>query len=986
MSKIHQYLIICFVLLTNVFKAQQYNFKNYSVENGLPFVQIYTIFQDSKGYLWSGAYGGLSKFDGKEFVSYSPKNGLANHWVNAITEDTSHQIIVGTIEGLSMISEKGVKNYYTKDGLPSNDVNSLSIDYSGKLWVGTTKGLSYFSGKVFRTLKRFPPLSVQCLLSLENHNLIVGTESGLYQISSDLQVYKFPSLEGHKINSISQCPLKGILYVGTEAGLYELDPEKVNSVKVYHVNNGLLDEEITSVLCQRDGDVWIGSKSGLISFNGKEFSYYNINSDNNSNHIRSLMVDFEDNLWIGTHNGLFIYKGKGFTTYDRQDGLGGAFIYEIVQDQENNLWVTTETNGVYKFSGGYFKNYSSKEGLASNKSTSAIVMDDGSIWFGTERGISIFKNGKFENVDTEREMNIIPPINSFYKDSKGILWIGAHNGISSIEKKNNRFHVLKNYQLPASAKEYDVWGIIEDSKGTIWAGTYLAGLYKLENNQFKKQTVFDQALVETFLEFDKDDLGNIYVATLNGVLMFNPNQHQYKLITEKDGLSSELVYTIKLTKDKKYLWTGTNQGINKINIEKLQKNEIEIYSFGKADGFRGVECNTHGIFEGADSSIWFGTVNGLIRYSEKEFKKNIHYTKNVIKSIKLGYKDTLLKSGAVLPFSENNITFEFVGICLSNPEKVLYSFILEGADKKWSPPSTENFIRYSNLPEGKYTFKIKSGNNEGLWNEEPVTFSFTITPPFYRTWWFMLGFALAVSGLIIVVFRFRLKQIKQKQKLEYEQQVEVSKAELKALRAQMNPHFVFNSLNSIQHFILNSKGEEAVKYLNKFAKLIRLILNNSEKQFVTINEDLEAIKLYLELEQMRFDNKFDYKIVIHPSIDPDYDEIPPMLMQPYLENAILHGINPKETTGHLQIEIENTGQLIKCSIKDDGIGREKSAEIQNLNARGKHQSLGMKITKDRLRILNNMYQSELSVNIIDLYHEDQSAAGTLVEIFVPYAR
>lgn len=980
-----KYFIVSLALLTQTIKAQQYNFKNYSVENGLPFIQIFTMFQDSKGYLWSGAYGGLCRFDGKEFVSYSPKNGLANHWVNAITEDTSHQVVVGTIEGLSVIQTKGIKNYYIKDGLNSNYINSLCVGYSGTLWVGTTKGLCYFNGKTFQAFKYLPSVDVLSIFSLQNHDLIVGTNSGLYQISTDFKTYAFPFLSGQKINSISQCPLTGLLYVGTDNGLHEVNIEK-QSDKVYHINNGLLDEEITSVLCQNDGHVWIGSKSGLISFNGKEFSYYNINSDNNSNHIRSLLFDFENNLWIGTHNGLFIYKGKGFTTYDRQDGLGGAFVYEIVKDFDGNLWITTETNGVYKFSGGYFKNYSSKEGLGSNKSTSAMVMEDGSIWFGTERGISILKDGKIENVDTERDLNITPPVNSFYRDSKGILWVAAHNSISSLEKKNNRFHVLRNYQLPTSNKEYDVWGIIEDSNGAIWAGTYLAGLYKLENDQFKKQTVFDKALVETFLEFDQDTSGNIYVATLNGVLMFNPNQHQYKLITEKDGLSSELVYTIKLSRDKKYLWTGTNQGINKINIEKLLKNEIEILSFGKADGFRGVECNTHGIYEDADSSVWFGTVNGLIRYSEKEFNKNNHYTRNIIKNIKLGYQDTMLANGSVLPFSENNITFEFVGICLSNPEKVLYSYILEGADKKWSPPSVENFIRYSNLPEGKYTFKVKSCNNDGLWNEEPVSFSFTITPPFYRTWWFMLGSALMVSGIIVAAFRWRLKQIKQKQKVEFEQQVEVSKAELKALRAQMNPHFVFNSLNSIQHFILNSKGEEAVKYLNKFAKLIRLILNNSEKQFVTINEDLDAIKLYLELEQMRFDNKFNYKIIIHPSIDPDYDEIPPMLMQPYLENAILHGLNPKETDGHLQIEIENTGQFIKCTIKDDGIGREKSSEIQNLNARGKHQSLGMKITKDRLRILNNMYQSSLSVNIIDLYHTDQSAAGTQVEIFIPYAK
>jgi sensor histidine kinase YesM len=202
----------------------------------------------------------------------------------------------------------------------------------------------------------------------------------------------------------------------------------------------------------------------------------------------------------------------------------------------------------------------------------------------------------------------------------------------------------------------------------------------------------------------------------------------------------------------------------------------------------------------------------------------------------------------------------------------------------------------------------------------------------------------------------------------------------------MNPHFVFNALNSIQHYILNSKGDEAVRYLSKFAKLIRLILSNSEKQIVTINEDIEALKLYLELERMRFENKFDYAIHIDSSIDGDYDEIPPMLIQPYLENAILHGINPKDGNGDIDISMKIVNQFIKISIKDDGIGREKSKSVQSLQPAARHKSLGMKITKDRVRILNTIHQSNLNVNIIDLYNEKNEAIGTQVDLFIPYVK
>jgi hypothetical protein len=556
-------------------------------------------------------------------------------------------------------------------------------------------------------------------------------------------------------------------------------------------------------------------------------------------------------------------------------------------------------------------------------------------------------------------------------------------------KKNGSSYTITYYKLPVKKNEnetYQVWSIIEDHKGNIWAGTYLSGLFKLEGDHFKQQAISSPNEVTTALDLCKDNYGNLYAATLNGVLMFNPDKHNYKFISEKDGLSSELVYAIGITKDNHYLWAGTNQGVNRIDIKKLQYDFIDITKYARADGFSGVESNSHGIYEDIDSTIWFGTVNGLIKYSPKEFIENDNLSKTNITTIKLGYADTLLADGSILPYSLNNISFYFDGICLTAPEKVLYSYKLEGYDKDWSPYTDVNNTKYDNLPPGKYMFKVKSCNNEGIWNIEPVTFSFIIKTPFYKTWWFILLCIIGLSGIVIVIFRLRVRQIKKKQQAEFEHLVEVSKAELTALRAQMNPHFVFNALNSIQHYILNSKGDEAVRYLSKFAKLIRLILSNSEKQIVTINEDIEALKLYLELERMRFENKFDYAIHIDSSIDGDYDEIPPMLIQPYLENAILHGINPKDGNGDIDISMKIVNQFIKISIKDDGIGREKSKSVQSLQPAARHKSLGMKITKDRVRILNTIHQSNLNVNIIDLYNEKNEAIGTQVDLFIPYVK
>ncbi len=968
--------------------AQQYNFKNYSVENGLPYVQIFTMFQDSKGYLWSGGYGGLSKFNGKTFKNYSPKNGLANHYVNAIIEDQFHFITVGTIDGLSVIDkiDGQISNYYVKDGLPSNYVTSFCLDPGIGLWTGTNKGLCIWNGKRVIQVPFFKNYTITCLLYSEKHGVFIGTNKGLYKQKLHSEIFE-PVIDSVNITGVSENKKDGSVYVGTDKGLYLLNIEK-NTTNTFHINNGLLDENITCVLCQKDGTVWIGSKSGLISFNGNEFSYYNVSYDNNSNHISSLLTDYEDNLWIGTHSGLYKYRGKGFTVYDRQTGLGGAFIYQIIRDAKQNLWLGTEDNGVYKFSEGFFKNYSTKEGLLDNRVACILPMDDGSIWFGTDKGISVLKNETFHNIISGINFKQQAPINCFYKDTKNTIWIGGKNGLCSMKKKGASYETTY-YKLPAVSIDnngYDIWSIIEDSKGDLWVGTYLVGIYKLEGNEFKRQTISSPDPVNTALDLNKDDRGNLYAATMNGVLIFNPNKHSYKIISEKDGLSSELVYATSLTKDNRYLWAGTNQGINRIDLQKLNYDKISIESYSKADGFSGVESNTHGIYEDADSSIWFGTVNGLIRYSPKDFILNDNLSITNITKIKLAFNDTLLTNGSVLPYALNNISFDFDGICLTNPEKVLYTYKLEGFDRTWSPYTDINFVKYDNLPAGKYTFKVKSCNNEGIWNIEPTQFAFKINPPFYKTWWFTLGGLIIAIGSVILIFRIRLNQLNKKQKEKFEQDVEISKAELKALRAQMNPHFVFNSLNSIQHYILNSKSEEAVKYLNKFAKLIRLILNNSDKPTVTINEDLDSLTLYLELEKMRFENKFDYAIIIDPEIDGDYDEIPPMLIQPYIENAILHGINPKKGNGLITIEMQLVNQFIKISVIDDGIGRDAAKALKSIQPSFKHRSLGMKITKDRLRILNTIHQSNLSVNITDLYNAQKEAIGTRIDLFIPYVK
>jgi uncharacterized membrane-anchored protein YhcB (DUF1043 family) len=323
-----------------------------------------------------------------------------------------------------------------------------------------------------------------------------------------------------------------------------------------------------------------------------------------------------------------------------------------------------------------------------------------------------------------------------------------------------------------------------------------------------------------------------------------------------------------------------------------------------------------------------------------------------------------------------------MGVCLTNPDKVLYIHKLEGFETSWSPPTSQNNVTYSNLPPGNYVFKVRCCNNQGVWSMEPLTFLFSVDYPFWQHWWFALLILSFIGLVIFSIFRIRLNQVKKEQEKESKTQIEIAKNELKALRAQMNPHFLFNSLNSIQHYIINNKGEEAVFYLNRFAKLMRMILNNSEKSSITLNEEIEALKIYIDLERMRFSNLFNYEIIIDQNLDSDYEQIPAMLLQPYVENAILHGLTPKDSSGFLKITFFIKDNFIHVYIEDNGIGRKKAQELKN-QSRKNHASMGMKITTDRLRLLSDVQQASYSVNFTDLYDAKQNPIGTRVEISWP---
>ncbi|MBI4947174.1 MAG: histidine kinase [Bacteroidetes bacterium] len=1007
---------VCCLLFTLKSFSQSYNFKNYSAEQGLPFVQVYAIFQDSKGNLWSGGYGGLSKFDGKTFTNYSPKNGLANHWVTSIAEDNQGNIWVGTISGLSKFDPSsslraGATSFSTftrKHGLAGDYINSLSTDKNGNLWIATTEGITIYDGKSFSSLttkKGLPSNNISLIYADKSGNIWMGTDSGVSKIAFENKIPQDKSFDNYSvvkgiydslITSITEDE-SGNIWFGTNSGVVKYDG--VN-LKTFTTQDGLSDNHINSVIKdEHSNDIWVGTFNGLnkisllssgvspspserVGVRRDEVSVetFHIADVQNGDKIGKLFVDEEGNLWLGTFNGLYRFRDPAFATYASKDGLLNPMIFPIFRDRKNNLWIGAYEEGFYKYDGRNFRNYSEKDGLIGTQMNAGMEDKAGNIWMGTNKGVSIYDGKTFKNIHGRKDGLKSDSVTSIIQDRKGRIWLGGNKGGTILEKGK-----LKKFDLKSDAQNFDVWYEFEDSKGNIWLGTYLGGLYCYNGNEYLDFSKKIDLKSKSYLAIDEDKNGNLYFGSFDGVYIYNPSTEEVSLVSEKDGLSSDLVYVMSFDTAYENLYIGTNQGVNRFDAKEFKKSgKIILQNYGTEEGFSSMETNSNGIWRDKDGTIWFGTVNGLIHFDPYALHHNHIESRTSIKNISIFYNDTVLPDNSKLPYYLNNISFEYIGICLTNPEKVRYKFMLEGFDKTWSPETKETFAHYSSLAAGNYIFKVISCNNEGLWNKEPATFSFTILAPIWKTWWFRITMTAITALLVFVFLRVRMESVRRKAAEKLSREIQLANNELKALRAQMNPHFIFNSLSSIQSFIMTKDEESALRYLNKFSKLMRMILSNSEKPSIAISEEIDSLKLYMELEALRWDNKFDYTINIDQKVETDFHKIPGMLIQPYVENAIIHGVIPKENgKGKIEISVSQNDTYIICIIQDNGIGRKKSQALRISSKGNEHESMGMKITSERLEVLNRIHHSDLSVRITDLEDENRNALGTKVEIFIP---
>ena len=679
-------------------------------------------------------------------------------------------------------------------------------------------------------------------------------------------------------------------------------------------------------------------------------------------------------------------------------------VWGIYADSKNQIWIATD-DGINIFNPktkkfSFIRNVKNNTNSVISNVTRAVYEDsEGDYWFGTANsGLDRFdpKTKKFTHYKNENGKSSSVNNNAitcFLEDKFHNLWIGTWGGgLNKYNIKTKKFkHYTENILNPKSLRSNIIWNLYIDKSGLLWVSTDNGlAIYNRNTDNF---TVFLQKSKykislssDRFFSVFEDSKGFIWAATIGGGLnKINRRTGQIKVYTEKEGLSNNIVYNIFEDKNGN-LWMSTNFGLSQFNpITETFVN------FDVKDGIQSHEFNSGAAAITKDGQMYFGGMNGFNSFFPQEVKQNENKPPIVITTFKIFNKDQFkeINDGDTieLSYNDNFFSFEFSSLDYCNPSKNRFAYKLNNFDPDWIyADANKRFAEYTKVSPGTYIFHVKGTNNDGLWNEKGTTVVIIITPPWYNSWAFRICFGSFIILLIYNIIRIRFKRIKSKHEVDMKMlniEKQVFELEQKSLRLQMNPHFIFNSLNSIQSFIISSNTDKAILYLAKFAQLMRLILSNTRESYITIKDELKALSYYMDIERLRFDNKFDFEIIIDKEIDDDFVGIPPMIIQPYIENAILHGMNYKEGKGKLTITLKLKEDTLLCIIEDDGVGRQKAMEIKESSGL-KHKSRGMEITKERLEILNRQHKGQTSVRITDLVDINGVASGTKVELAIPF--
>ena len=718
--------------------------------------------------------GGINKFNGTEFSYVTKAEGLTNNVVYTIAQEKSGRTLVGTNNGMTIIDGTKTDSLIGNHKLPHPGVVSILIAKSGTVWLGTGMGVA------------------------------ILTDNSISLFTAD------SSLSASTIINITEGKHGNIWFSTVQNGVFRL--ENNGEITNWTTTDGLDHNYVFDVMPMEQGQAWVFGYKGFYLLKDEVLSKVDVPKSVLNNAIYyGYEKDMSGNIWIGTSHGVLKHFHGKFTHLTTANGLVNNNIWKILQDREGNIWFGSKSNGVSKLNSERFKIYTSKEKLPNTVVLTVFKDHENQLWSGTNKGIAVWKKDSvimFEEADG-LSSEVVRDID---QASDGTLYAGTNYGLSVYDGQNITGYKSSNTKMnsihdvyakgdyvwlgtmvgpvlfeegdfvqPMNANEFDkpVFDIVEHN-GNIWFA-YDDGVLLYNGKSFVQLTAKDGFFDGRSRSVAVGPEGNLWFGTNDGIFRFDGDSCVNFGV--EDGLISDAVYSLGFHIDGS-LWVGQSRGLSRLLFDGEELEDIIVY--GKEQGFLGLECSTNSICMDDDGKIWIGATNGLVEYDPKRDKGLYYKPLTRITAVKLfagttdwsEFSDSVLINGMPLnpelPFDKNHLTFEFSGVSLTSPASMNYSFILEGLDEEWSGVDNVNKAVYNNIDPGEYTFKVRAGFGDELWKNTPVSFSFTVSPPFYQTNWFYLICALIVSGAVysyVTIRKANTQITEQKQKIELQKDV-----------------------------------------------------------------------------------------------------------------------------------------------------------------------------------------------------------------------